>query len=88
MLENIAIKPFLGLVKRFKELGLKVSDGYKPIEELAGLKLIIPVTIDGNRLYEITQSGKKSLDKSSPKKAGADLSTPVLCRKNQSALSG
>ena len=61
MLENIAIKPFVGLVKRFKELGLKVADGYKPIEELAGLKLIIPVTIDGNRLYEITQSGKKKL---------------------------
>ena len=51
----------MGLVKRFKELGLKVADGYKPIEELAGLKLIIPVTIDGNRLYEITQSGKKKL---------------------------
>lgn len=61
MLENIALKPFLGLVKRFKELGLKISDGYKPIEELSALKLIIPVTIDGSRLYEITTSGKKIL---------------------------
>jgi len=61
MLENIALKPFLGLVKRFKELGLKVSDGYKPIEELVTLKLIIPVTIDGNRLYKIANSGKKIL---------------------------
>jgi len=61
MLENIALKPFLGLVKRFKELGLKVSDGYKPIQELAVFKLIIPVTIDSNRLYEITTAGKKIL---------------------------
>jgi len=61
MLENIVLKPFLGLVKRFKELGLKVSDGYKPIQQLTVLKLITPVTIDGNRLYEITTAGKKIL---------------------------
>jgi hypothetical protein len=61
VLENIASKPFLGLVKRFKELGLKVADGYKPIDELVTLKLIIPVTIDGNRLYEITHAGRKKL---------------------------
>ena len=61
VLENIASKPFLGLVKRFKELGLKVADGYKPIDELVTLKLIIPVTIDGNRLYEITPAGRKEL---------------------------
>jgi hypothetical protein len=61
VLENIASKPFVGLVKRFKELGLKVADGYKPIDELVTLKLIIPVTIDGNRLYEITPAGKKKL---------------------------
>ena len=61
VLENIASKPFVGLVKRFKELGLKVADGYKPIDELVKLKLIIPVTIDGNRLYEITPAGRKKL---------------------------
>jgi hypothetical protein len=61
VLENIASKPFLGLVKRFKEIGLKVADGYKPIYELVTLKLIIPVTIDGIRLYEITRAGRKKL---------------------------
>jgi hypothetical protein len=61
MLENIALKPVLGLVKRFKELGLKVSHGYRTVEELMTRKLIIPLTIDGNRLYELTVKGKKTL---------------------------
>jgi hypothetical protein len=63
MLENIAFKPFLGLVKRFKHLGLKVSHGYKVIEELTAQNLIKPFTIDGSRLYEITNPGKKALGK-------------------------
>ena len=61
VLENIAFKPFIGLVKRFKDLGLKVAHGYKVIEELMSLKLIIPLTIDGNRLYDLTITGKKLL---------------------------
>ena len=63
VLENIALKPLSGLVKRFKDLGFKVSHGYKVIEELIALKLIIPLTIDGNRLYELTSTGKKTLGK-------------------------
>jgi DNA-binding PadR family transcriptional regulator len=63
MLENVAIKPVLGLVKRFKELGLKLSHGYKVIEELVSLKLVRTLTIDGNRLYELTPEGKKALGK-------------------------
>ena len=63
VLENIALKPLLGFVKRFKEMGFKVSHGYKVIEELVSLKLIIPLTIDGNRLYELTNKGKKALGK-------------------------
>ena len=42
MLENIAQKPILGVVKRFKELGLKVTHGYKILEELTHGRLIIP----------------------------------------------
>ena len=57
ILENIEIKPFIGFVKRFKDLGLKVSDGYKAIEELTTIKLIIPLTIDSQRLYELTPRG-------------------------------
>jgi hypothetical protein len=63
VLENIAQKPVLGVVGRFKELGLKVSDGYKVIEELRVSGFITPVTIDGKRLYEITQHALKILGK-------------------------
>jgi hypothetical protein len=63
MLENIALKPFLGLVKRFKELGLKVSHGYRVIEELTAYNHIVALTIDGNRLYDLTANGKKKLGK-------------------------
>jgi predicted transcriptional regulator len=73
MLENIAQKPVLGLVKRFKELGLKVSHGYRIIEELLSLDLIISVTIDGNRLYELTGKGKESLGKKIVKKGRGGL---------------
>ena len=63
LLENIANKPVIGLVKRFKDLGLKVSHGYKVIEELTSFKLISPLTIDGHRLYDLTLEGKKALGK-------------------------
>jgi hypothetical protein len=63
VLEDIGLNPLYGLVKRFKKLGLKVSNGYKVIEELTTLRLIKPLTIDGNRLYELTSQGKKILGK-------------------------
>lgn len=61
ILENIEIKPFIGFVKRFKDLGLKITDGYKAIEELTTMRLIVPLTIDGNRLYELTIKGREAL---------------------------
>jgi len=61
ILENIELKPFIGFVKRFKDLGLKIPDGYKAIEELTAMRLIVPLTIDGNRLYELTPKGRESL---------------------------
>jgi hypothetical protein len=73
MLENIAQKPVLGLVKRLKGLGIKVSHGYRMIEELLGLNLINPVTIDGYRLYELTQNGKKTLGKKMPQRGRGGL---------------
>ena len=63
MLENVALKPVLGLVKRFKGLGLQLSHGYKVIEELVALKLVKALTIDGNRLYELTEEGRKATGK-------------------------
>ncbi len=73
LLENIAEKPVLGLVKRFKDLGLKVSHGYKFIEELTALKLIIPKTVDGHKLYELTRQGKETLGKRIPLKGRGGL---------------
>jgi hypothetical protein len=73
MLENIALKPLTGLVKRFKELGFKVSHGYKVIEELISLKLIIPLTIDGNRLYDLTNNGKKTFGNKATQKGRGGL---------------
>lgn len=67
MLENIAEKPLLGVVKRFRDLGLRVNDGYKVIEELSRMKLIAPKTVDGKRLYELTIAGDKVLGKRAPK---------------------
>lgn len=61
ILENIELKPFIGFVKRFKDLGLKIPDGYKAIEELTAMRLIVPLTIDGNRLYELTLKGREAL---------------------------
>ncbi|MDY6839636.1 MAG: DUF87 domain-containing protein [Thermodesulfobacteriota bacterium] len=63
MLEHVAQRPILGLVKRFKELGLTISHGYSVIEELMSLQLIRPLTIDGNRLYELTLAARKALGK-------------------------
>jgi hypothetical protein len=61
ILENIELKPFIGFVKRFKDLGLKIADGYKAIEELTTMRLIVPLTIEGNRLYDVTLTGREVL---------------------------
>jgi hypothetical protein len=66
MLENIAMKPLSGVVRRFKELGIKVSPGYRIIEELVSLKLVAPTTIDGQKLYELTAEGRNALGKTLP----------------------
>ena len=63
VLENIELKPFIGFVKRFRDLGLTVSNGYKVIEELKSMGLIVPLTIDGQRLYELSLKGRDALGK-------------------------
>lgn len=73
LLEHIAQRPLLGVVKRFKELGFRVSDGYKVIEELLSEKLITPLTIDGNRLYDLTPGGIKVLGKRMPQRGRGGL---------------
>lgn len=61
VLEDIELKPFVGFVKRFKDLGLRTPDGYKVIEELTAMGLVVPVTVDGQRLYETTHKGRETL---------------------------
>jgi len=48
-------------VKRFKDLGLRIPDGYKAIEELTAMRLVTPLTIDSQRLYELTLKGTEKL---------------------------
>ena len=66
VMDNIAQNPILGLVKRFKKLGLKTGQGYKIIEELTSLGLIKDRTVDGLKLYELTARGKETLGRKNP----------------------
>ena len=61
LLENIALEPVLGLVQRFRKLGLKTAEGYKVLRELETKNLVVSRTIDGKRLYELSREGKSSL---------------------------
>jgi DNA-binding PadR family transcriptional regulator len=61
LLENIALEPVLGLVQRFRKLGLKTAEGYKVLRELEDKGLITPSTVDGKRLYGLTTTGRNAL---------------------------
>ena len=73
MLDNLAQQPILGLVKRFKRLGLKIGQGYGIITELEQLDLIQNKTVDGLKLYELTFKGKKTLGRKNPLKGRGGL---------------
>jgi hypothetical protein len=73
ILENIELKPFIGFVKRFKDLGLKIPDGYRIIEELTARRLIVPLTIDSQRLYELTPKGTDTLGRKASHKGRGGL---------------
>ena len=61
LLENLATDPFLGLVQRFKKLGLKTASGYRLLQELEAMQLIMPLTIEGKRLFDISHKGWNEL---------------------------
>ena len=61
LLENIALDPVLGLVQRFRKLGLKTAEGYKVLRELEDKACIVASTVDGKRLYELTAAGRNAL---------------------------
>ena len=69
LLENIALEPFSGVVQRFKKLGLKTAEGYKVLAELECMGLIIPLTIDGKKLYDLSARARK-LVRASPSRPG------------------
>lgn len=73
ILDNIEQKPFLGFVKRFKDLGLKIPDGYRITEELTAMRLIVPLTIDSQRLYELTSRGIETLGRKASHKGRGGL---------------
>ena len=73
ILENIELKPFIGFVKRFKDLGLKIPDGYRITEELTAMRLIVPLTIDSQRLYELTPKGREILGRKASHKGRGGL---------------
>lgn len=73
ILENIELKPFIGFVKRFRDLGLKIPDGYRITEELTARRLIVPLTIDSQRLYELTPKGRELLGRKASHKGRGGL---------------
>lgn len=73
VLEDIERKPFAGFVKRFKDLGLRIPDGYKVIEELTAMGLVVPVTVDGQRLYETTHKGRETVGRKAVHKGRGGL---------------
>lgn len=81
LLDHLAAKPFIGLVKRFKDLGLKVAHGYQVIDELVSLNMIKPVTIDGRRLYELTESARRLSGKNRSQKGRGGLEHQYYLRK-------
>lgn len=61
MLESLAREPALGLVQRFKKLGLGLAEGYKVLAELEAKKLALPIMIDGKKLYDPTVRGRNEI---------------------------
>ena len=61
MLENIAQDPFIGVKDRYKKLGLSPREGTAIIEELVKKRVIIAVTVDRTKLFDITLQANELL---------------------------
>lgn len=59
LLQNIAEKPFLPVSQRYKILGVSMAQGNDIQKELIDKGYAIAQTIDGCRLLELTQKGRK-----------------------------
>lgn len=63
LLVSIYENPFLGIVKRYKLLGLSTADGHKAQKELLSFDYVKPVNVNGFKLLELTAKGKIALAK-------------------------
>jgi len=61
LLNDIAINPFTGIVKRYKNLGLGSAEGNNAQNGLIEEELIKPTTIDGIKVLALTDTGKNVL---------------------------
>ncbi|MFC1488947.1 ATP-binding protein [Thermodesulfobacteriota bacterium] len=63
LIGDIAQNPFIGVSHRYKKLGLGVAEGNNIQIELIEKGIVIPKTIEGKKFLEITDSGKKLMNK-------------------------
>ena len=63
LLVSIYEKPFIGIVNRYKVLGVTTADGNKAQNELLFFAYVKPVTLDGSKLLELTAKAKIALEK-------------------------
>jgi DNA-binding PadR family transcriptional regulator len=61
LLQSIAENPLLGVVKRFRNLGLKTAQGYRLLSELETHGMITSQLVDGKRLHDLTHQGRRQL---------------------------
>ena len=57
-LEDISLNPLTGVKHRYKKLGLNPRDGTALMDSLMNKRLIAGVTVERNRLFDITMHGR------------------------------
>ena len=62
LLTSITENPLLGVVKRFKKLGIKTAQGYRLLAELETKAMISSQLVDGKRLHDLTPQGRSQLN--------------------------
>ncbi len=61
LLTSIAENPLMGVVLRFKKLGIKTAQGYRLLAELETKAMISSQLVDGKRLHDLTPQGRRHL---------------------------
>ena len=58
LLEDIGLNPLAGVKERYKKLGLNPRDGTALVDSLISKGMIAGVTVDRNKLFDITMHGR------------------------------